>query len=198
MQVKKVAIIGGGPSGLAAAKSMLEDGLQPVVFEQSSNIGGQWQQGAAHSGVWKNMHTNTSNLTTVFSDFPHNENLQMFPASEEILSCLQNYAVHFKLNNCIRLNARVSMISQTTDGVYKIKYSVANNEVKEEIFSHVIVASGRSNKPKWPEIKGIENFEGTVLHSFNYKESDAYKGKKVLVLGNSISGLEIASEPGGR
>ena len=194
MQVKKVAIIGGGPSGLAAAKSMLEEGLQPVVFEQSSNIGGQWHQEAAHSGVWKNMHTNSSNITTVFSDFPHKENIQMFPTYDEILNYLENYAAHFKLNDCIRLNARVSMISQTTDGAYKIKYSIADDELKEEIFSHVIVASGRFNKPRLPQIKGIENFKGTVLHSFNYKGSDTYKGKKVLVLGNSISGLEIASD----
>ena len=36
---RKVAIVGGGPAGLVAAKSLLEEGLQPIIFEQSANIG---------------------------------------------------------------------------------------------------------------------------------------------------------------
>ena len=43
----RIAIIGGGPAGLVAAKSLLEESLQPVVFEQSSALGGQWHAASA-------------------------------------------------------------------------------------------------------------------------------------------------------
>lgn len=39
---KKVAVIGAGLSGLAAIKSCLEDGMDPVAFEQNDDIGGSW------------------------------------------------------------------------------------------------------------------------------------------------------------
>ena len=41
-QAKRVAVIGAGVSGLAAAKCLLDEGLTPVVFEQSAHIGGIW------------------------------------------------------------------------------------------------------------------------------------------------------------
>jgi cation diffusion facilitator CzcD-associated flavoprotein CzcO len=42
----RIAIVGGGPAGLVAATSLLEENLQPVLFAQSSAIGGQWHGSA--------------------------------------------------------------------------------------------------------------------------------------------------------
>ena len=43
-------------------------------------------------------------------------------------------------------------------------------------------------------IEGLERFEGEVVHSFHYRGRDAFRGKRVVVLGNSVSGTEIASD----
>lgn len=40
---KKVAIIGGGSSGLCAIKACLQEGLEPVCFERTADIGGLWR-----------------------------------------------------------------------------------------------------------------------------------------------------------
>jgi len=37
-----VAVIGAGVSGLPAIKCSLDDGLEPVCFEQTGDIGGMW------------------------------------------------------------------------------------------------------------------------------------------------------------
>jgi dimethylaniline monooxygenase (N-oxide forming) len=189
----KVAIIGGGPSGICAAKALMEYSICPVIFEQSSRIGGQWNQGADHSGVWKNMRTNTSRYTTVFSDFPHNETIELFPVNQEILEYLESYASYFQIDKTVRLNTRVIQVSLKGDQ-YSIEYITQGKERQTEIFSHIIVASGRYNHPKYPVNKEIARFRGTILHSFNYPDAEAFKKKKVLVLGNRISGLEIACD----
>jgi dimethylaniline monooxygenase (N-oxide forming) len=43
MEVKQIAIIGAGVSGLGAIKSCLEEGLEPTCFEKSNDIGGLWR-----------------------------------------------------------------------------------------------------------------------------------------------------------
>ena len=60
----RIAIVGAGPSGLAAAKHALEAGFDVVVFEASDALGGQWDTAAEHSGVWPGMRANTSRTTT--------------------------------------------------------------------------------------------------------------------------------------
>src|SRR5918992_228034 len=91
-QRRRVAVIGGGPSGLVAAKSLQEEGLEPVVFEQADGVGGQWHAPSTHSGVWPGMRANTSKTLDAFSDFPPAETLPMFPRVEELSDYLQSYA----------------------------------------------------------------------------------------------------------
>lgn len=40
---KRVAVIGGGTSGLTCIKCCLDEGLEPVCFETSDDIGGLWR-----------------------------------------------------------------------------------------------------------------------------------------------------------
>ena len=39
---KRVAVIGGGCSGLAAIKCCLDEELEPVCFERTDQLGGLW------------------------------------------------------------------------------------------------------------------------------------------------------------
>ena len=61
---------------------------------------------------------------------------------------------------------------------------------------HVVVASGRFTKPRLPVVPGLDTIDDRVrvLHSADYRCRDEFRGQRVLVLGNSISGLEIAAE----
>lgn len=52
-QPARVCVIGAGPSGLAAAKNCVVEGLPVVVFEQHDQVGGNWVFNAStgHSSV---------------------------------------------------------------------------------------------------------------------------------------------------
>ncbi|MBG8552006.1 flavin-containing monooxygenase [Hymenobacter guriensis] len=190
----RIAIIGAGPSGLAACKSALEAGLEPVLFEQSGHLGGQWNQGAPHSGVWKAMHTNTSAINTRFSDFPHTPGLPLFPNNQDILAYLERYAAHFNLLPHLRRHTRINKVARGPKGQFIVWSVDGQGAQRAELFQYVIVASGRYNKPRYAQLPGLPEFEGMVLHSFHYRRSADFAGQRVLVVGNSISGLEIASE----
>lgn len=194
MENMKVAIIGGGPAGLVAAKSLLEDGLVPVLFEQSNSLGGQWNQGVAHSGIWPEMHANFCHVEMSFSDFDYPAGTQMFPTNQEVLAYLVAYARHYGLEPHLHLNTRVELISRRPAGYYWVSTIDQAGKRHSELFSHVIVATGRYNKPRYPSTPGLEHFQGRVLHSFEYRGRQDFRGQRVLVVGNSISGLEIASD----
>jgi len=192
---KQIAIVGAGPAGLAAAKHVLEAGFEPVVLEQSNGIGGQWNAGAAHSGVWPAMRTNTSRVTTRFSDLAHEPGLPVFPTNQQILAYLKRYVAHFGLQPHIRLNTRVKRLAQV-EGAWELTLTGPDQAEKVNTFAHVVVASGRYNRPRIPNLKGLENFQGElgVSHTFDYKGPEKFAGRRVMVIGNSISGLEICSD----
>ena len=188
-QRRRVAVVGAGPSGLVAAKSLQDAGLQPVVFEQADGVGGQWHAPSAHSGIWPGMHTNTSKTLDAFSDFPPPESLPMFPRFEDLRDYLRSYAESFDLGRSIHLQTPVRSIERA-DGQWRVITDGGGGER----FDGVVVATGRFNCPRQPVIEGIETFEGEVVHSFHYRGREAFRGKRVIVLGNSVSGTEIASD----
>jgi flavin-binding monooxygenase-like protein len=174
-----VAVIGAGPSGLTAAKHALEAGFEPTVFEASDALGGQWHTAAAHSGVWPGMRTNTSRAMTVFSDFPAPADHALHPLATQVHAYLGAYAEAFGASGRIRFGARVSEVRPgwTVDG---------------EPFDAVVVASGRFGTPEIPD--ALRAFGGELLHAFDYPGAEALAGRRTLVYGNGISGLEIASD----
>jgi cation diffusion facilitator CzcD-associated flavoprotein CzcO len=175
----RVAVIGAGPGGLVAAKHALEAGFDTTVFEASDDLGGQWNTRAAHSGVWPGMCTNTSRAMTAFSDFPVSADLPLHPAAEQIHRYLREYADTFGVTGHIRFGAPVRKVA-------------AGWSVDGEPFDAVIIASGRFRKPALPP--AARDFTGDALHAFDYPGADAFRRRRVLVYGNGISGLEIASD----
>jgi cation diffusion facilitator CzcD-associated flavoprotein CzcO len=175
-------VIGAGPSGLVAAKHALEAGFEIVVFEASDALGGQWYTTAPHSGVWPGMRTNTSRAMTAFSDFPAPVSHPLHPAAEQIRDYLAAYARAFGVDRRIRYGARVETVlpGWTVDG---------------EAFDAVVVGSGRFRAPRLPA--GTDRFRGELLHAYDYPGADAFRDRSVVVYGNGISGLEIASDLAG-
>jgi dimethylaniline monooxygenase (N-oxide forming) len=175
----RIAVVGAGPSGLTAAKHALEAGFDVTVFEAGDALGGQWHTSAPHSGVWRGMHTNTSRAMTAFSDFPAPAGHPLHPAAEQIHAYLEAYADAFGVAERIRTGTRVERVRPgwTVDG---------------EPFDAVVVASGRFRRPYVPD--AVRAFRGELLHAFAYPGAEPFRDRATIVLGNGISGLEIASD----
>jgi dimethylaniline monooxygenase (N-oxide forming) len=179
MGATRVAIVGAGPGGLAAAKYAIEAGFDVTVFEASDDLGGQWHTTARHSGVWPGMRTNTSRAMTAFSDFPPPADHPLHPAAEQVHAYLHAYARTFGVSDRIRFRSPVKNVR-------------AGWEVDGEPFDCVVVASGRFRKPSVPG--PLRQFRGELLHAFDYPGAEPFRDRETLVYGNGISGLEIASD----
>jgi dimethylaniline monooxygenase (N-oxide forming) len=112
MTMRRVAVIGAGPGGIVAARYLLSEGLEPVLFEQGKRIGCQWSGEPQQSGVWPSMRTNTSRIMTAFSDLPHTPGTPTYPSNQMMADYLQRYADKFDITRRVRLNTSVCHLSR--------------------------------------------------------------------------------------
>ena len=191
---KNVAIIGGGPAGLVAARYLIGQGFEPKMFEAHDKIGGQWEYTNPSSGVWPLMRTNTARMVTRFSDLDYPEGTKTFPRNQQVAAYLRAYADKFGIADRVELSTRVTNVERDGDGyVLTIEH---DGESRIERFDRVVVASGAYNKPAIPPVRGLDSFTGELgaIHAFDYKDPELYRGKRVLVAGGNISSLEIAQD----
>jgi dimethylaniline monooxygenase (N-oxide forming) len=189
---KRVAILGSGPGGLVSAKQALENGIVPVIFEKKSVPGGLWSAGTA---IWDGMHTNVSRYSVMFSDFPWPENSSIIPSAKEVYNYLLSYIRHFKLDKYLKLNTFVESVRQLPNKKWQVTYTdFISGERITEVFDYLVCSSGLHCRPSIPKLENSENFKGYILHSTDYRSNDErLKSKRIVVVGNSYSGVEIAS-----
>ncbi|XP_019386304.1 PREDICTED: dimethylaniline monooxygenase [N-oxide-forming] 5-like isoform X2 [Crocodylus porosus] len=139
MAKKRVAIIGGGSSGLCAIKSCLDEGMEPVCFERTNDIGGLWrfeedpEEGRA--SIYKSVIINTSKEMMCFSDFPIPDDFPNYMHNLKIMEYFRMYAKHFDLLNYIHFKVFLS----TRRGAWIL------NRVGDEGYPMDIVLSSRLN-----------------------------------------------------
>jgi dimethylaniline monooxygenase (N-oxide forming) len=183
----RVAVIGAGPSGLAAAKCALEVGLEPTVFEAKGSIGGLWNQDSGF--VWPDMRTNLSKWTCSFSDFPWQEGADEFPLSSAVVRYLERYAVRFDLTRQVAFGERVIAAAPAADG-WTVTTTASPHP--RGPFAAVVVAAGAFARRAAPPDIDVGRFRGPVVHSGDYKKAAELAGKRVVVVGGSLSGIEVA------
>ena len=189
-----VIIIGAGPSGIAAAKWLMSRGFEPRIYESHSALGGQWCWTNPNSGVWPQMVTNTFLEATRFSDLAYPEGTPLFPHNATVRTYFEDFARAFGITERIRFNAKLTDLVRDS-GEWRLTIQTGEGEITDRS-AHVVIATGRFNDPVIPSIPGEESFSGKLglIHSFNYKDPLAYQEMRVVVLGGSISSLEIASD----
>src|SRR5919202_6201684 len=193
----RVAVIGAGVSGIAAAKCLMEEGLDPVVFEQSAAIGGIWRydesQPDGGGPAYRGLRTNTSKQTTAFSDFPFPKHLPDFPPRAEMLRYLDDYADHFHVRERIRFRTEVTSVTPAGAGRWIVASRWADGS-RIEPFDAVVVGSGIFRDPMLPPIPGTATFTGTIIHSRAYTVPARFAGQTVLVVGGGSSATDVAVE----
>ncbi|XP_022920139.1 uncharacterized protein [Onthophagus taurus] len=203
----RVAIIGAGSAGLASAKYAKEMGLECVVYEQWSEIGGLWvytdytdfdEYGyPVLSAMYQGLTTNLPKNLMGFSDFPIPDDKNRYLTHNELKLFLHSYADHFQLKPLIKLNTFVNYIKPDENNnnkwIIETEYKL-NGETTVNIFDAVMICTGHHHTPKIPDIPGINSFKGTIIHSRMYRSANNYKGKVVLVIGGGASGVDIADQ----
>lgn len=179
----KFCIIGAGAAGLAAAKSLKENGISFDVIEARPDVGGLWQYGT-NSPVYKNTHLISPKQVQAFSDFPMPEDYPDFPNHQLVYQYFQSYARHFNLYEHIQFNILVKNLERVGSAW---ELTLSNGETRT--YRGVIIAIGYHNQPKYPDFPG--KFTGKILHAKDYNTPAELSGARVLVVGTGQSAMDI-------
>ncbi len=179
MKPTRIAVIGAGPSGLAAARALDRAGLDVVGFEASTDVGGLWDITNPRSTMYESAHLISSRTTTEFADFPMRSAVD-YPGHRELKKYFGEYADEFGLREKFRFGARVERVQRDATG-----WSVDGEHV-----DGVVLANGTLAEPSIPSFPGY--FDGELLHSSAYKSATIFAGKRVLIVGAGNSGCDIA------
>ncbi|CAN8218078.1 unnamed protein product [Coccothraustes coccothraustes] len=202
--VRRVAVVGAGAGGLASVKCCLAEGLEPTCFESSEDIGGVWRYTDSTDSrrvtVYRSVITNTSKEMSCFSDFPFPEDFPNYLSHSLVLEYLRMYARHFDLLRHIRFQTTVLSVRKRPDFSASGQWEVVTEThgVREShVFDAVMLCTGHYQEPYLPlaSFPGIESrFKGQYLHSWEYRDEQAFRGKRVLVLGIGNTGGDISVE----
>ena len=66
----------------------------------------------------------------------------------------------------------------------------ADGTTTEDEADILVNGSGFLNKWKWPDIEGLQDFKGELVHSANWRDVD-WAGKRVGLIGNGSTGIQI-------
>ncbi|KAL8597538.1 hypothetical protein ACOMHN_033409 [Nucella lapillus] len=202
---KRVAIIGAGCSGLTAIKCCVEEGLEPVCFERTDHFGGLWRYTEkvkdGQGCVMKSTVTNSSKEMMCYSDFPVPKEYPNFMHNSLVYKYFRSYAKHFQLEQYIRYNEEVKRVSPADDlsatGAWTVELENHQNGASStEVFDAVLVCTGINADKHMPDLPGLADFQGQVIHSNEYKEPSDFIGKRVVIVGVGTSGGDIAVEVG--
>ena len=183
------AVIGAGPTGLAAARNLDRFGLPWTGYELHTDVGGLWDIDAPRSTVYDSAHLISSRTTTEFTEFPMPAGTADYPSHRELLAYFRAFADTFDLRRHYRFGAEVTRVEPQPDGTWLVTSRGPQGEASER-HTGVLVANGTLSEPHVPVLPGT--FDGELFHTSAYKRAEVFAGRRVLVVGAGNSGCDIA------
>ncbi|KAK1987782.1 thiol-specific monooxygenase [Colletotrichum cereale] len=123
-----------------------------------------------------------------------------FRGREQIREWVENIFVRNGHEKLLELNTTVELAEKKgSEWVLTLRKELeGKNYWWQEKFDAMVVATGHYNIPWVPKIEGIaeydQRFPGRIVHSKHFRGSGKYKGKKVIVVGGSVSSHELLHE----
>ena len=188
MQEHRYAIIGAGPSGLAAARALQKARIAFDGYEASRGVGGLWDIENPRSTVYESAHLISSRTTTEFAEFPM-DTAADYPSHRTLIEYFRAYADRFGLTERFRFDTKVTSLERTEDGGWMLRATGPDGPV-EQRYDGVVLANGTLAEPNMPAFAG--EFTGEILHTSAYKRGTQLTGKRVLIVGAGNSGCDIA------
>ncbi|MFK7894425.1 MAG: flavin-containing monooxygenase [Myxococcota bacterium] len=183
----RVAIIGAGPGGLCMAIRLKEAGVEDfVILDRASGVGGTW---------FHNRYPGCAvDLPSYFYSFSFEKKYDWsrpYAPQSELLAYMQGVAEKYDLLGHCRFETEVERATWEDESASWSLQTAAGEKINAQI---VVSAVGMFNELVYPEIPGLEEFEGPAFHSARWDWNQPLEGKRIGLIGSAASAVQIVPE----
>jgi putative flavoprotein involved in K+ transport len=182
-----VLVIGGGQSGLCIAARLKQLNVDTLVVDREKRIGDNWR---------KRYHALTLHNQVQVNHLPYMHfppNWPTYIPKDKLANWFEAYVEAMELNFWTETEFEGGSYDEKEQR-WTVMLRRADGSTRNMHPRHVVLATGVSGIPSVPEIAGLKDFVGTVMHSSQYDDGENWKGKRAIVIGTGNSGHDIAQD----
>jgi hypothetical protein len=181
-----VLIVGGGQAGLSIAARLAQLQVDALIVDRWPRVGDNWRKRYHALTLHNQVHVNH----LPYMPFP--PNWPTYIPKDKLASWFEAYVESMELNYWPATEFEGGTYDER-EGQWSVVLRQPGG-TKEMRPRHVVMATGVSGIPSLPDIPTLRNFRGRILHSSDYDDGEAWKGKRALVIGTGNSGHDIAQD----
>jgi putative flavoprotein involved in K+ transport len=176
-------VVGGGQGGIALGARLRQLGVPAIIIDKNERPGDAWRARyktlCLHDPVWYDH--------MPYLPFP--DNWPVFSPKDKIGDWLEMYTKVMELNYWGATTCTSAKYDETAgEWIVEVERGGEKLTLRPK---QLVLATGMSGKPNLPKFKGMDVFKGEQHHSSKHPGPDAYKGKKVVVIGANNSAHDI-------
>ncbi|WP_065751994.1 flavin-containing monooxygenase [Bradyrhizobium paxllaeri] len=182
-----VLVIGGGQSGLSIAARLKQLNVDTLIVDREKRIGDNWR---------KRYHALTLHNQVQVNHLPYLHfppNWPTYIPKDKLANWFEAYVEAMELNFWTGTEFEGGSYDEK-QGRWTVTLRQADGGKRIMHPRHVVLATGVSGIPSVPDIAGLKDFAGKVMHSSQYDDGENWKGKRAIVIGTGNSGHDIAQD----
>ncbi len=181
-----VLVIGAGMSGILAAYRLKQAGIDCVVVDKNSDVGGTWFE-----NTYPGCRVDVFNHIYAYSCEQRPDWPEYHSSQPVLLDYFRDCATRWGIRDLIRFNTTVESL-EWDDTAQLWRIAIVTSEVPSEIqASAVVSAVGQLNRPLLPDISGTDTFAGEGFHSSSWRHDIYWSDQRVVVIGTGASALQF-------
>ncbi|MGH3723972.1 MAG: flavin-containing monooxygenase [Mycobacterium sp.] len=180
----EVVVVGAGFGGIGTGIALQRKGIHDfVIVDKWDRVGGTW-----HANTYPGVAVDIPSFVYSFSYEQRGDWSRVFAPGHELRDYADDMVDKYGLRGKLRLNTTIlgakfdernSLWRLTTDGSQEITAR------------HCVMAIGGLERPKMPDIPGVDDFAGTLIHTALWDHDVSLKDKRVAVIGTGATSLQL-------
>ena len=180
----RFVIIGAGMAGMLAGIRLKERGdTDFTIYEKGDSVGGTWRENS-----YPGLACDTPAHSYTYSFATNPEWSAFYAPGAEIRAYFEHIAGRYDLKSQIAFNTEIASC-RFVDG----RWRITTADGREDVADVIVAATGVLHHPAMPDIPGLKNFAGPYFHSARWDHAVPLEGKRVGVIGNGSTGVQIVS-----
>ena len=181
-----VLVVGGGQAGLSIAARLTQLQVDTLIVDREARVGDNWRN-RYHALT---LHNQVQVNHLPYMPFP--PSWPTYIPKDKLAGWFETYVASMELNYWTGTEFLGGSYDEKEQRwTVTLRRDGATRAMRPR---HVVMATGVSGIPSIPDISSLTDFSGTVLHSTQYQDGEAWKGKRALVIGTGNSGHDIAQD----